>query len=133
MGKPPKKPLEGYDKFLKEINASLSKKYDGDKDLSEVLPVAEYKTYDSDNAQLKILEYQKIIQMRQDWSTLFKWVVGIILGFEIFLTLSVGSGVLKFNDEWFLRIIIVSGFAQILTMPLTITRFLFSNGSSKNS
>src|SRR5258708_1709383 len=114
MVPPDKAPLD-YKRFIQEINASLSREYDGDGELSKVLPVAEFKTFESENARLSIQEYEKIIKMRGEWSNLFKIVVRAILVFEITLTILVGLGWLKFQDEWFLRIIIIGGFAQLLT------------------
>ena len=123
-------PLD-YNDFLKEINTSLLKE-PNENNSTELLDKSEYNTYESDNARLKIIELQAIIDMRKEWSKLFKMVVVAVLLFEIILTIFVGYGWFVFEDSWFLRIIIVSGFAQILTMPYTITRFLFGKGSLNN-
>ena len=127
---PPQKAKVNYREFLTEINDSISREYDGE--LSNVLSEPKYTTFESVNAWLKIKEHSRVIDMRQDWSDLFKKIVLGILLFEIALTVCVGFGWMKFNDEWFLRIIISGGFLQLLSMPYTITKFLFSPNSFKN-
>ena len=80
----------------------------------------------SQQVLLELEESEDIIRLRREWSSLFKAVVIVILTFEIGLTLGVGTGVLQFADEWFVRIIISGGIAQILAMPYLVTKFLFS-------
>lgn len=82
-----------------------------------------------ESLKLEIKEKEDVIKMRQEWSALFKLIVIVILIFEIGLTVFVGFGWLNFQDEWFLRIIIFGGFAQLLIMPYTVATFLFNKNS----
>lgn len=75
--------------------------------------------------QLRIEEKKNILRMRDRWSTIFLITILSILIFEIIVTILVGAGCLKYEDEWFIRIIITFGFADILAMPLIVTKFLF--------
>ena len=75
------------------------------------------------------LQHQQILKLRKDWSNLF---IGITLGiffFEVVITVLVGAGILKYDDEWFLRIMISGGIAQLIAMPFLVTQFLFSKDS----
>lgn len=101
---------------------------DSNADLQESLLVA---SLASQGTLLNLNEYRDIIQLRREWSSLFKVIVWIVLLFEILLTVAVGTQLLVFEDEWFLRIIISGGIAQILAMPILVTQFLFSQNSLK--
>ena len=79
--------------------------------------------------ELRNKELHDIITLRQSWSTDFRRIVVIVLLFEIGITLAVGLNYLQFNDEWFLRIIVLGGIAQILAMPYLVTQFLFNTKS----
>ena len=97
----------------------------------------ENRTMESMMYQLRLEEKKNILKMREKWSTIFLITILVILVFEIIVTILVGAGCLKYEDEWFIRIIITCGFADILAMPLIVTKFLFPiNGkdfSSSNS
>lgn len=88
---------------------------------------------DSQRIQLELAEYKDVIDLRREWSGLFKRVINTILFFEIAITVAVGFDVLHFQDEWFLRLIILGGFAQILVMPYLVTEFLFNKKSTVSS
>jgi hypothetical protein len=88
---------------------------------------------ESQKEQQDIKEREQLLEMRRDWARTFKWIVWLILAFEILLTLTVGLGALTFKDEWFLRIIITGGFAQIMVMPFTLTKFLFNTDTRKEN
>jgi hypothetical protein len=75
--------------------------------------------------QLSVSERRDILSMRKLWAAIFLLVVLLILLFEIGITVAVGMHVLIFSDEWFLRIIVLGGIAQILAMPYLVTQFLF--------
>ncbi len=79
--------------------------------------------------ELRNLELHDVIQLRRSWSTIFKGIVVSVFLFEILLTVFVGLNWLKYKDEWFLRIIILGGIAQILAMPVLVTQFLFNTQS----
>ena len=79
--------------------------------------------------ELDLQERIEIMEMRGQWSEFFKWLVGSILVFEILLAVLVGTRLFQFNDEWFLRIIVIGGFTQILSMPYALTKFLFNTES----
>lgn len=70
------------------------------------------------------------LEMKKNWSKFLYVTVGSILVFEFLLTILVGLGVLDFSEyEWFLRIIVIGGFAQILIMPFTVVSYLFPKDS----
>jgi uncharacterized integral membrane protein len=75
--------------------------------------------------QLSVSERQDVLSMRKLWAAIFLVVVVLILVFEIGITVAVGMRLLQFSDEWFLRIIVLGGIAQILAMPYLVTQFLF--------
>ncbi|MBN1162643.1 hypothetical protein JXA34_02785 [Patescibacteria group bacterium] len=93
------------------------------KDIKEVISDI---TIESQKKQLEIREKEEVLEMRRKWANFFKGIVLVILFFEIIITFLVGSNLMVFEDEWFLRIIITGGFAQIMVMPFTLTKFLFN-------
>jgi hypothetical protein len=98
-----------------------------DFEIQEVDEDLEYKDRISQTlmVELSVSERKDILAMRKLWASVFLVVIFAILFFEIGLTVAVGLGYLKFVDEWFLRIIILGGIAQILAMPYLVTQFLF--------
>lgn len=76
--------------------------------------------------QLKAEEMRQVIQMRKDWGKNFKTLMWSIFGFEVLMTVGVGLGLLKFKDEWFVRIVITGGIGQLLAMPYLVAKYLFS-------
>lgn len=86
---------------------------------------------ESRKAQLELQEFKEIIEMRRKWG---RWMMGIVIAiliFEIALTIAVGLEALVFNDEWFLRIIVLGGISEIIALPIIVVNFLFSNNSQK--
>lgn len=65
--------------------------------------------------------------MRDEWNFILKWALVIILAFNILLVLLVGFGVLKYQDEWFLRIVLTTNLANILGLIYLVVKFLFSD------
>lgn len=78
-------------------------------------------------AKIKLDGLKKYYEMRQSWGNFLKWCLGIILGFNIVLVISVGLGILIFNDEWFLRIVLTTHLADIIGLAYLVVNFLFSN------
>lgn len=133
--------LNGYFNFLEKINKKLTLKYDIDRNgrIEDDLETSGSLQDKAQSAmlQLELKEKKQMLELRQEWSNFLGIVLIIILIFEIFITIMVGLKVLIFEDEWFIRIIILGGFAQILVMPFTVASFLFnknsplSNGNNK--
>jgi hypothetical protein len=81
---------------------------------------------DLEKLQLKNRELMDIILLRRIWSIVFLVILILIVAFEVVLTVLVGARLLQFDDDWFLRIIILGGIAQIIAMPVLVTQFLFN-------
>jgi ABC-type amino acid transport system permease subunit len=109
----------------KEISVQEIKKYQNSykKTVVDLDPLSLKSTL----IQLWKKETEDILSMRTSWSKIFKCLVIFIFAFEVMLTIAVGFDILKFEDEWFLRIMLSGGIAQILGMPILVTKFLFSN------
>jgi hypothetical protein len=65
-------------------------------------------------------------QMRESWSGCLKATLFIILAFNILLVAFVGFGALKYQDEWFLRLVLSANIADIIGLGAIIVRYLFS-------
>ena len=124
-----------YEEFLEYANRTLLQTYD-DNDDTEIEdnippPVREIylDRYTSRKLQLEITELAQMQGMRMCWSDFLLCLTLFIFLFEIALVLLVGGGLLKFEDEWFLRIIITGSFTQILGMPIIVIQFLFNPNS----
>ncbi len=85
------------------------------------------RSFQSARYQLLLKEQVDVLKMRASWSTIFKIILCAIVAFEGILTILVGCNYLVYEDEWFLKIIITGGLANILLMPLIIIKFLFPN------
>lgn len=98
---------------------------------ADPVPVQEniQETVSIEMLKLDIQEKKDIMEMRREWSGVFKLIVILILSFEVYLTFLVGMKIVEFKDEWFLRIVILGGFAQLLGMPYTVATFLFNKDS----
>jgi hypothetical protein len=80
--------------------------------------------------RLKAEELRQVLEMRKEWGKSFKALMWSIFWFEVALAILVGFGVVEFDDEWFVRIIVTGGFGQLLAMPWLVAKFLFSKDSS---
>ncbi len=85
--------------------------------------------FDALLSSVELEERQDILFLRKTWSTTFLVIVSLIFIFEIGIAIAVGLGALHYADEWFLRIFVLGGFAQLLVMPYTVTKFLFNTNS----
>ena len=65
--------------------------------------------------------------MRKSWGNFLKICLCIILVFNILLVILVGSGVLVYKDDWFLRIVLTTNLADIIGLVYLVVNFLFSN------
>lgn len=71
---------------------------------------------------------QRFFNLRDRWS---KWIIGWItalIGFNVALTLLVGLGKLNFQEyQWFITVVTVETFLQVVGLGYVAVRFLFSN------
>lgn len=78
-------------------------------------------------AEIKLKGLEDYFRMRGSWSSCLKWALFIILGFNIGMVWFVGKGILKYSDEWFLRIVLTTNLADIIGLAVVIVKFLFPN------
>ncbi|MDP4011803.1 MAG: hypothetical protein Q8P72_06285 [Candidatus Roizmanbacteria bacterium] len=81
----------------------------------------------STEVQIRLDGLQKYFEMRSTWGDFLKICLAIILAFNIVLIVIVGIGWLKYNDEWFLRIVLTTNLADIIGLVYLVVKFLFSN------
>ncbi|PIR63943.1 MAG: hypothetical protein COU64_01815 [Candidatus Pacebacteria bacterium CG10_big_fil_rev_8_21_14_0_10_40_26] len=81
----------------------------------------------STEVQIRLDGLQKYFEMRSTWGDFLKICLAIILAFNIVLIVVVGIGWLKYNDEWFLRIVLTTNLADIIGLVYLVVKFLFSN------
>ena len=68
----------------------------------------------STEVQIRLDGLQKYFEMRSTWGDFLKICLAIILAFNIVLIVVVGIGWLKYNDEWFLRIVLTDRISGIM-------------------
>ncbi len=78
-------------------------------------------------AQIKLQGLQDYYTMRKEWGKFLKICLAIILTFNIILVILVGIGWLKYQDEWFLRVVLTTNLADIIGLVYLVVKFLFSN------
>lgn len=81
----------------------------------------------STEVQIRLDGLQKYFEMRSTWGDFLKSCLKVILGFNIVLVIAVGLGLLKYDDEWFLRIVLTTNLADIIGLVYLVVKFLFSN------
>ena len=82
---------------------------------------------ESDEAKHHIDGVRKFYNMRTKWSWFLLGCIAALLLFHIGLTIGIGVGVLDFSKyQWFLPLVIVENFAQIITLAVVVVKFLFS-------
>lgn len=78
--------------------------------------------------QVEISGRQKYFELRGTWST---WIIGwisVLIVFNIALTLLVGFGCLDFqNYQWFITVVTIETFLQIVALGAIAVKYLFSN------
>lgn len=87
----------------------------------------------STEVQIRLDGLQKYFEMRSTWGDFLKTCLMVILGFNIFLVIAVGLGWLKYDDEWFLRIVLTTNLADIIGLVYLVVKFLFSKQVEGNN
>jgi len=65
-------------------------------------------------------------KLRKEWSTFLKRLLGVLVAFQIILTILIGMGWLDFlNYKWFIGMVVVETFLQIAGMCFVVIWFLF--------
>lgn len=68
--------------------------------------------------------------LRREWSGRLAWFLGVMILFQIILTLIIGAGWLNFLDyETFLYLVVGENFVQIVGMCILVVQFLFPKSS----
>lgn len=107
----------------KERNGKLKKIIFGDDDLLRLKQSSE--------SQIKLEGLSDYYRMRRSWGTFLAVCLGIILAFNISLVIFTGLGFLKYQDNWFLRIVLTTNLADIIGLVYLVVNFLFSNNLDK--
>ena len=81
----------------------------------------------STETQVKLEGLQDYFAMRRKWGAFLQICLSVILIFNIVLVFLVGFGLLKFKDEWFLRLVLTTNLADIIGLVYLVVKFLFSN------
>lgn len=81
----------------------------------------------STEVQIRLDGLKTYFDMRKVWGSFLKNCLMVILGFNILLVIAVGLGLLKYDDEWFLRIVLTTNLADIIGLVYLVVKFLFSN------
>lgn len=117
MAKPPKTVEEAIDSIVGQ--------------LIEVDPDVAQAEHLADMERVEIDGKRKYYKLREKWSGwIIKWITGLIL-FNCSLAVAVGLGKLDFlKYEWFITIVTVETFLQIVGMGYVAVKFLFSDTSS---
>lgn len=83
--------------------------------------------YNSRVKELGIRERIEFLNFRKSWSEKLLILVISIVIFNAAFLLLVGFGVLRFEDEWLVRIIITGGFLEVLGLAKIVVEFLFKD------
>ncbi|MCA9372253.1 hypothetical protein KC726_05145 [Candidatus Woesebacteria bacterium] len=75
--------------------------------------------------ELELKEKSEFLNFRKQWSSYLLILVVFLTIFYAFFLWAIGAGWITIKDEWTLRIIIVSGFGQILALAKIVVDFLF--------
>lgn len=117
-----------YKKLLTQINSQLQEvKAARNHLIHSAFSTDIVRTRQSTHEQIKLRGMDRYYTMRDEWNFILKWALVIILAFNILLVLLVGFGVLKYQDEWFLRIVLTTNLANILGLIYLVVKFLFSD------
>lgn len=85
------------------------------------------RTKQATETEIRLQGLKTYYNMRETWSNFLRACLFIILFFNISLVILVGKGILKYNDEWFLRLVLTTNLADIIGLVYLIVKFLFSN------
>lgn len=83
--------------------------------------------YNSRVKELGIRERIEFLNFRKSWSEKLLILVISIVIFNAAFLLLVGFGILQFEDEWLVRIIITGGFLEVLGLAKIVVEFLFKD------
>lgn len=74
---------------------------------------------------LKVRAYSDIIKSRTVWSYFLLGVLFLIVIAELVMVFGVGLDKLHYEDEWFVRIMVIGGFSTVIAVPNVVVKFLF--------
>lgn len=76
----------------------------------------------------------QFLDLQAHWSNwLIGWITGLLI-LQIILAISVGRDALNYEKyQWFLPMVIVQNFGQIIGMGYIIVKFLYPNGVSRGA
>jgi hypothetical protein len=121
---------KNYSQILKELDKQL-------KDQGENSFLHNFgestRSKESTETQIRLDGLTDYYTMRRSWGDFLKICLGIILFFNISLVAFVGLGFLKYQDDWFLRIVLTTNLADIIGLVYLVVHFLFSNNSDATS
>ena len=82
-------------------------------------------------AQNDLRENEEYLDNRKLWSAALLGCIITMLIFSLYLTILVGLKILIFTDEWLLRLIYISFFAEIIGLAKIVVDFLFPKFTPK--
>lgn len=117
-----------YTQLLKELSKK-QKEAQPAPDTTTESDIARIKETKEVGIRLKGLE--DYFNMRQQWGSFLRICLAAVLLFNILLVIFVGLGILKFSDEWFLRLVLTTNLADIIGLVYLVVKFLFSSQDQK--
>lgn len=75
---------------------------------------------------------KQFFELRQKWSMDLSYWISTLIIFHIFLTFFIGLNLLNFEKyQWFIQILVVEDFLQIVGMGFIVVNFLYPYGKKK--
>lgn len=122
----------GIDKQVKELRDRIKKSEAKVRNFRVASDLEIIRPKQSTAAQIKLEGLIDYFKMRRSWDVFLKSCLAVILGFNIVLVYLTGTDRLVFADEWFLRIVLTTNFADIIGLVYLEVRFLFPNQISES-
>lgn len=82
----------------------------------------------AESEQIELDGRRKFFELRTQWSGwIIRWI-SVLIAFNIIVTLLVGLGCLDFKEyEWFITVVTVETFIQIIALGVIAVKYLFSD------
>ena len=119
-----------YKELLEDLRKKQSKLIH---DLNQTLESEASRVKISAETEIRLKGLQDYYGMRKTWGNFLKLCLSVILVFNILLVIFVGFGLIKYNDEWFLRLVLTTNLADIIGLVYLVVHFLFSNQNEINT
>ena len=81
---------------------------------------------DNQLAVIHIEELEGIVSMRRTWSTWLLSAIMLVVIFDIFLILAIGTGFLTFEANYFVPVFVSESLLKIFGLAVIVVKFLFN-------